>query len=168
MTEQELEKIEARANAATPGKWTAGEVGVITTDAKISERYDQVASILPICDKSGHCYQDGTTAFIAHARTDVPALVAEVRRLQGLVAENSITATWKEDGGVYRLAGDLFSCTITKRSETKYICSVEINEVCMCHGTESSLDDALAEIERVLREHILRDFDTIIRPEVKS
>ncbi|MHB8406220.1 MAG: hypothetical protein ACYDCJ_12435 [Gammaproteobacteria bacterium] len=66
----DLDAIEARANAATPGPWDTDEydgglrstvtAGPITSD----EDYD----------------------FIAHARTDVPALIAEVRRLRAIEA----------------------------------------------------------------------------------
>jgi hypothetical protein len=79
----DLDAIEARANAATPGPWEASrQIG-----------------------KKGHCYvaqvfgpdalgglslaqmdvlpnATADAAFIAHARSDVPALVAEVRRLR--------------------------------------------------------------------------------------
>jgi hypothetical protein len=83
MTDEELAGIEARANAATSGPWVwkvRGENG-------------------PLCMHSGDAivFDDGTAwgeygspmhneaadaTFIAHARTDVPALVAEVRRLR--------------------------------------------------------------------------------------
>jgi hypothetical protein len=52
MTEDELKAIEKRVNAATPGPWTTGA-------GKIQDR-----------------------TFIAAARTDVPTLVAEVRRMR--------------------------------------------------------------------------------------
>jgi hypothetical protein len=82
----DLDAIEARANAATPGPWEASrQIG-----------------------KKGHCYvaqvfgpdalgglslaqmdvlPNATTdaAFIAAARADVPALVAEVRRLRAIM-----------------------------------------------------------------------------------
>lgn len=64
MTEAELAEIEARANAATPGPWKIGglrrlQMGLMEQDAD----------------------------FVTAARTDVPALVAEVRRLLAALAK---------------------------------------------------------------------------------
>lgn len=81
MTEDELKAIEERANAATKGTWILGSWG------------DNVFSVAggnwtEICrikrdDKAIEESQDGRdAAFIAHAHEDVPALVAEVRRLR--------------------------------------------------------------------------------------
>lgn len=93
MTNEELEAIEALANAATPGPWRETEVGCVLTDANVSERYNQVASVMPICNKGGHCYQDDTAAFIAASREAVPALVAEVRRLRAEAAKATLDAS---------------------------------------------------------------------------
>ena len=59
MAEDELMQIETRVNAAQPAPWTETEVR--------SDEYSILA---------------GDIAFIAHAREDVPALIAEVRRLR--------------------------------------------------------------------------------------
>jgi len=79
MTEDELSKIEARANAATPGPWT------FLPDQRLERRglgilgpsFERVA-LMP--EPAGAHPVDAL--FVAHARTDVPALVAEVRRLR--------------------------------------------------------------------------------------
>jgi hypothetical protein len=81
MNEQELQAIEERANAATPGPWT------------VDDHPNDFAVIAPHPVESGNTYiafidgglsndsrRDG--AFIAHARADVPALIAEVRSLR--------------------------------------------------------------------------------------
>lgn len=108
MTEEELTAIEERANAATPGPWRWSNW--LTTFGHIEEgdpsqwrtletfeggetprvhlREHDPKSILTVEDPVEH---DGNRRFIAHARTDVPALVAEVRRLR----------RWKEE---YRVA----------------------------------------------------------------
>lgn len=114
----DLGAIEARAAAATPGPWEADHntpfsdelVGIFATDQK---RY-----VLRVEDQ---CMVDDDqiartpdAEFIAHARTDVPALVAEVRRLSaapsfanpvpltaGLLAEHGGTlpdGSWIADG----------------------------------------------------------------------
>jgi len=75
MTEQELKEIEARANAATPGRWkiqrdsTGNLCGIIQTNHVTRD-------VWPIPRT-----QDDIR-FIACARQDVPALIAEVRRLR--------------------------------------------------------------------------------------
>ena len=70
MTEDELAKIEARASAATEGPWTCegGNMGYEIMECPPGIRY------------SFERAEDGD--FVAHARQDVPALVAECRRLR--------------------------------------------------------------------------------------
>jgi hypothetical protein len=95
MSEQErkpldLDAIEARANAATPGPWTqegnlVGEQGnegqdlfhVLSTVRNGRVAWDEVAP---------------NAAFIAHAREDIPALVARVRELE-LTVRDLLAAT---------------------------------------------------------------------------
>lgn len=91
MTEDELVQIEQRAGAATAGPWHLAmhcdEHGEDATRANVEAGAVDVAN--------GVLNDDA--AFIAHARGDVPALVAEVRRLRGLVQ----SAEWKNcDGNV--------------------------------------------------------------------
>lgn len=76
-TELRLDEIEARANAATPGPWTVSE----DYSDVVGPEGDQLASYWNPTSET----RNGE--FIAHARTDVPALVAEVRRLRDRVAE---------------------------------------------------------------------------------
>lgn len=81
LTEADLAAIEAREQAATPGPWW------VFTDLE-SELYPIMARIGEEQVAIGHVYledwdQDHRVAqFIAHARQDVPALLAEVRRLR--------------------------------------------------------------------------------------
>lgn len=80
MTDEELNAIEARAKAATEGPWRAlpcedwkGHCdGILRPDGLMVVKTD-----------SG-CYppEMPDALFIAHARSDVPALVEEVRRLR--------------------------------------------------------------------------------------
>jgi len=69
MTEQELKEIEARANAATPGPWSS-----ISEDAA-----SDYASVGPFVETAEQC--ETNCKFIAHARDDIPKLLAEVRTL---------------------------------------------------------------------------------------
>lgn len=98
MTEQELQAIEARANAASEGPWEShyGECGGYDsmTDAVFVDRDGRETYIATLdlssygqlaCDPpstSARAAAEADAAFIAHAREDVPALIAEVRRLQ--------------------------------------------------------------------------------------
>lgn len=95
MTELELAEIEARAAAATPGRW------YYTTDGDYDEWADAslewISQLWSTDDPEGlpgkaiASFEEEATSedaeFLAHARADIPALVAEVRRLQGAEAE---------------------------------------------------------------------------------
>lgn len=85
MTPEDVDTIEARANAATEGHW---------------EYFGDyiVAATMPVAQTRGWGQLTGTVEavraqmtangdFIAAARADVPALVAEVRRLRALLKE---------------------------------------------------------------------------------
>lgn len=105
MTESELDEIEARANAAFRAPWTysdfliacehefddevddcptchgEGEAEIIRVDSPNEYPDGQVIAEIPGLER----FSERNGAFIAHARTDVPKLVAEVRRLRGLL-----------------------------------------------------------------------------------
>ena len=71
MDATKLAEIAVRANAATPGPWEPEHRGVVGNDVFIVED----------CVTAGWDAYRANQAFIATARTDVPDLVAEVRRL---------------------------------------------------------------------------------------
>lgn len=84
MTTEELAAIKARCEAATPGPWIAkrfdpyrSRAAIYQTPAaqKVNPLRWQVAAI---CREARA--QDAE--FIAHARADIPALLAEVERLR--------------------------------------------------------------------------------------
>lgn len=78
----DLDAIEARASAASPGPWQRGNrIGGPATELDDAQVYGPEMTIY---DEGGHGWEDAE--FIAHARTDVPALVAEVRRLRKWLA----------------------------------------------------------------------------------
>lgn len=62
-----LAEIKVREQAATPGPWESGQYGAVCT-----------TNGFKLCNVEGH----NNAAFIAHARQDISALVAEVERLQ--------------------------------------------------------------------------------------
>lgn len=65
MSDIDLDAIRARAQAATPGPWSTQE-------------RQNVYIPLPWGGLKAHVETDANAEFIAHARTDVPALLAEV------------------------------------------------------------------------------------------
>ena len=78
MTEEELTAIEARATAATREPWIVGDMYVPSACLSAVSVYGMGMEV-------AECQSDADGAFIAAARADVPALVAEVRRLRALV-----------------------------------------------------------------------------------
>lgn len=94
LSDDELAAIEARANAATEGPWQAGNQGFPDAVEEVAfwERTSTVEGH-PVCERWTLCEMNGDPVdtrgrvcydaeFIAHARTDIPALVAEVQRLR--------------------------------------------------------------------------------------
>jgi hypothetical protein len=79
MTDEELTAIEARANAATPGPWATHDQG--REDYSIC-RDNGNNTCCPLFERIGPDDDSIDGAFISAARVDVPALVAEVRRLR--------------------------------------------------------------------------------------
>jgi hypothetical protein len=79
MEAEQLDAIEERANAATPGPWLPYSeerwCGVVT-----GERGEEVEVMV------GQAVSEADAEFVAHAREDVPALVTEVRRLSGYLS----------------------------------------------------------------------------------
>ena len=84
MTEDELREIEDRASKATVGPWVSTECangGRLLKRGKESlpDRHPQSSlQVVPSDDAT----------FIAHARADVPTLLAEIRRLKALLDDN--------------------------------------------------------------------------------
>lgn len=92
LTEGQIAAIKARAKAATPGPWSvkceileADECGNATAEMPYVSTNDKA-----ICVLYGRGHDDANAhedaAFIAHAREDIPALLAEVERLLAEVA----------------------------------------------------------------------------------
>ena len=79
MTEEQLTELRRRAEAATPGPWWiegyASMFGVFTNNTD-----EQPETICDLPDDSR--YSQNNAAFIAATRAAVPALIAEVERLQ--------------------------------------------------------------------------------------
>jgi len=76
----DLDAIEARATEATPGPWRPIIYGESDFDGP--GRYVSFGPDATCISDSTSMDSDEDAVFIAAARTDVPALVAEVRRLR--------------------------------------------------------------------------------------
>ena len=76
MTPERLAEIEARAEAATEGPWEAWDRGI---------GFEVHVNGEGLNSEFRETFRQADAEFIAAARTDVPALLAEVRRLQAAV-----------------------------------------------------------------------------------
>jgi hypothetical protein len=84
MTPERLAEIEARTEAATPGPWFADSHVVDFGRPYRSDVYVPFAVVHAHADHRTR-QQEINAAFIAHARADVPDLVAEVHRLRAVL-----------------------------------------------------------------------------------
>ena len=84
-----LDEIRARAEAATPGPWRELDAayGMIVHDTGPDS-----AQIVVLAD---HRFGGPDSTFIAHAREDIPYLLAEVERLRMAMAEAGLV--WDPD-----------------------------------------------------------------------
>lgn len=78
MTDEELREIKDRADAATPGPWDYMDGYVIKDETVLCEMFT---------DNPVYGDSRNDTTFIAHARTDIPRLIAEVERLRDFATE---------------------------------------------------------------------------------
>lgn len=83
LSEKRLAEIEARAKAATAGPWETDEGGCCVYEVGFGTREDTLTGpVAQVVISADGTYADA--AFIAHARADVPDLLAEIRRLRSL------------------------------------------------------------------------------------
>ncbi|HET9554364.1 MAG TPA: hypothetical protein VFP50_15485 [Anaeromyxobacteraceae bacterium] len=127
LTPAELEAMEARERTATPGPWT-GDTGkhppypqVVRAPVAVNAMTDVVATVTR--------YQ-GDQAFIAHARADVPALLAEVR------------ASWAERDAARQQVDDMLS--MIARSNESHATAAQLR----AEG-EARADESAAEVNRL-------------------
>lgn len=91
-TDAELDKMDRRVGAASPAPWES------SVEGRDHESGSSFILIGGLHDTQSDMYvtHDGVPApardldFIAHARQDVPRLIAEVRRLRALLKEGGV------------------------------------------------------------------------------
>lgn len=156
ISDSDIAAMEARARAATEGPWRS--------NWRIDDREDRLDDIATVSSVSsavpdsqrmvvGILWYDGLHSacrendaeFIAHARTDVPALIAEVRRLQrevaaGRRAQATIkalqqTIDWMNSGG----AGSTATVYALPRPSTLILpAGASIEDACKLLGEDPS------------------------------
>lgn len=104
MTEQELNEIEARAKEALEGPWTATKNTMsvrfildpefLESSLAVETPHVTVPVNAPLIPRGLLHHTDAE--FIAHAREDVPKLIAEVRRLRAFLEEEAGKIEWAE------------------------------------------------------------------------
>ena len=142
MNDEQLQAIKERAEAATPGPW---DVGRYATDMSglhhnVTVWFTEDDDAFDICDLGEEKFSLDNATFIASARADVPALVAEVERLRAELvavriagqAYKALAAICPECGG----SGEVDSGGFTPWG-------VGINETCpTCKGSGKAYNDA--------------------------
>ncbi len=114
MTELDTNPIQARAFNATrgPWKWTDYAVPTLQGRAGDPETYEYDTEVLEATHDHGcGCRRDCTmeltirpedAEFIEHARTDIDALLAEVKRLRAFVEKaESLVSSWTQPSYAY-------------------------------------------------------------------
>jgi hypothetical protein len=91
MTPEELAEIEARAEAAAAGPWNDSGRGFRTDIGYCMDREDGERVLIPLFETRTNAKR-ADIVFVTHARTDIPALIAEVKRLQQQIEANHAAA----------------------------------------------------------------------------
>lgn len=91
MNAEQIAEIEARANAATGGPWGIERTDMRNWIGPMRRSGTKVAAIIVNIDRVGLVPEalsrnDNNSDFIAHARTDIPALIAALRAERAKVA----------------------------------------------------------------------------------
>ncbi len=91
MNQERLAEIQARCNAATPGPWfheVTSDVQRVGPKIGNEHPYDGVGPTFEVWRKQPGRLED--LMFIAASRSDVPDLIAEVKRLRNIIVSSMI------------------------------------------------------------------------------
>jgi hypothetical protein len=101
VTTIDLDAIRQREQAATEGPWIhTGRNHISTPDIHVDEANwggEGLNGYRLVCDGDEGAWRAADAEFIAHAREDIPALLAEIDRLRSQVAE--ITSLTRDTDG---------------------------------------------------------------------
>lgn len=119
----ELRAIEDRANEATPGPWVRGKkswdgTDIATVTGPSVEEIVQEPTTFYAYPSGSFVDVDGMEAnleFIAHARQDVPALVAEVKRLTEILRATRARILIELDDAGIEIDPDLHPADLVQR-----------------------------------------------------
>jgi len=82
VSELDLDAIEARAKAATPGPWDYEHDTELEKGCRCGSCLEPIDGRMIVESRKHDMVAVADARFIAHAREDVPALIAELRRLR--------------------------------------------------------------------------------------
>ena len=154
----DLEAIKARAAAATEGPWE-------WDNPTIGQHWSRPEPWATVVDDEvncgGYCYggssspikSDADGQFIAHAREDVPALVAEVERLQAKVA--AFADIEEAHNGSYRMLRDQSGMTELVAEVERLRAQPTITDEMFTRGAlamHEPTDERLAELRKIAEE----------------
>lgn len=168
MTEEELQAIEARANAATPGPWAweptgekcnswcmgtvypAHEGRIVEVFDEETQRYREKPEVVDYIASGGDSSSLADPNFIAHARTDVPALIAEVRMQRARADAATREADRLRHGAP--VEGD-FVCPDAMRAEkAEHEAGLAVAFAQAAQGREAALVAKVADLEATLAD----------------
>jgi hypothetical protein len=116
MNEKRLKEIEARAEAAMPGPWVYDTLGCPGIEQRtVRPGGTECRQIVLQNEEAEWSPRHEDMWFIAHARTDIPDLIAAVREAVGLLEEATIDAD--NAGWGYRWQDQAHEFLATMRGE---------------------------------------------------
>lgn len=103
LTNEQLTQIRERAERATEGVWFAAYGGVYSTNTNTRGIYESTTEVCTLNDGEyiENQNEENDAAFIAHAREDIPKLLAEVERMRELLFkayQHGVTAEAYQNG----------------------------------------------------------------------
>jgi hypothetical protein len=99
----DLQAIEAREKAATPGPWRKWLPTEHSWFAVCGKRGLLESTVIAWLERWVEGRDSKDAEFIAHARTDIPTLIAEVRRLEKEQYEDRVTARREDKATMLQL-----------------------------------------------------------------